>query len=156
MWLGGIRPRRQLIHILVRIKISGRALKQLRQGSLILFVVVIHHGYIGKYDVSTILRRAGTCHCDRRWSDKDRTVGQHRATHSKVKTTRSPFGSGFLVTLTLQSIMDMIPSPNCRNQINILASRIPNLSPSHERQPDFHHFMRLRHGSYQSRLTLMA
>jgi hypothetical protein len=33
-------------------------------------------------------------------------------THSKVKTTRSPFGSSFFSTLILQSIMDMIPSPN--------------------------------------------
>jgi len=33
-------------------------------------------------------------------------------THSNVKTTRSPLGSGFLSTLTLQSISDIIPSPN--------------------------------------------
>jgi hypothetical protein len=35
-------------------------------------------------------------------------------TYSKVRMTRSPLGSGFLSMLILQSIIDMMPSPNYR------------------------------------------
>ena len=42
-------------------------------------------------------------------------------TNSKVKTTRSPLGSSRLFTVTSQSIIDIMPSPNWANdQCNIL------------------------------------
>jgi hypothetical protein len=74
---------------------------------------MVHNEYtFSGTEVSTILRKAGTCRCSRD-EDLNSSVGQEE-TYSKVKTTRSPFGSGFFVTLTLQSIMDMMPSPNYR------------------------------------------
>jgi hypothetical protein len=72
----------------------------------------------------TTLRKAGTSHCGERVSQcpcpphaaKKRSslgLGGALGTHSKVNTTRLPLGSSFLSTWILQSIIDMIPSPNC-------------------------------------------
>ena len=44
---------------------------------------------------------------------------EQEKTHSKVRTTRSPFGSGLRSTVTLQSIIDMIPSPNYEIDVDV-------------------------------------